>query len=115
MPLLNDFKVQRRTIWSAIAVLVAVGSLTVSLATRYYSPWDASSATVKTIQTHASPDARQRLTKNAATWVPPVFSFTVFQIPSFYPKIAPAGPPVRSLVCEETIYNRPPPGRLALS
>jgi hypothetical protein len=116
MPLLNHFKAQRRKICTAVVVLVAVGSLTVSLATRYYCPWDASSNTVRTIQTHTAPDAKkQRLTKNAATWMPPVFSFAVLQVPSFCPGIAPVGPPVRSLVCDESLYNRPPPALNSLA
>jgi hypothetical protein len=110
MSLLNHFKSQRRQIWSVAIVLVAVGSLTVSLATRYYSPWDASSPTVKTIQTHVAADAkRQRLTENAATWTPPVFILTVLQVPGFYPRFAPVGPPERTIVCDESLYNRPPP------
>jgi hypothetical protein len=109
MPPLKHFKADRREIWSAVLVLVAVCSLTVSLATRYYLPGDSSSPTVKTIQTHQSPDAkRQRLTKNAANWMPPALSYTVLPVPSFYIKTATAPPPVRSLVCDESLYNRPP-------
>lgn len=115
MPPLNHFKAQRRQICSLVVVLIAVGSLTVSLATRYSSPWDASNS-VRTIQTHVAADAkRQRLAKNAAIWMPPVFSFTVLQVPSFYPRISPAGPPVRSLVCDERLYNRPPPALKSFS
>ena len=116
MPPLRHFKAERREIWSAVLVLVAVCSLTVSLATRYYLPGDSSSPTVKTIQTHQSPDGkRQRLTKNAANWMPPVLSFTVLPVPSFYARTVAAPPPVRSLVCDESLYNRPPPSPKSLS
>ncbi|HWW13720.1 MAG TPA: hypothetical protein VN310_03575 [Candidatus Dormibacteraeota bacterium] len=96
--------------WCAVVVLVAVCSLTVSVATRYCSPLGTSSLTMKTVQTHTSPDAkRQRLTKNAANWVPPVVCFDILQSPSSYPRIAPAAPPIPSLFFEENLYNRPPP------
>jgi hypothetical protein len=104
------------TMRGAVIVLVAVCSLTVSLATRYYSPRDDSSPIVKAFQSNVAPDAkRQRLTKNAANWMPPIFSFTVFQIPSSYYRIVPPRPPVRSLICDKSLYNRPPPAFQSLS
>jgi len=116
MPPLNHFKAQRRQICSLVVVLVAVGSLTVSLATRYSSPWDASSNSVRTIPTHVATDAkRQRLAKTGAIWMPPVFSFSALEVPNFYPIIAPVGPPVRSLVCDQNLYNRPPPALKSFS
>jgi len=65
LPPLIIFKAQRRQICSLVVVLVAVGSLTVSLATRYSSPWDAS---IEFSKNH--PDTcsygceKQRLAKN---------------------------------------------------
>jgi len=83
------FEERFRSRWRASVVLVAVCSLTISLATRYSSPWIISSHVVKTVQTHASPESkRQRLAENAANWMPPVFTFEVLQAPSFYPQIA---------------------------
>ena len=107
---------QPRKMRGVVIVLVAVCSLTVSLATRYYSPSDNSSPIVKVFQSDVTPDAkRQRLTKNAANWMPPILSFTVFQIPSSYYRIVPPRPPVRSLICDKSLYNRPPPAFKSLS
>ncbi len=90
--------------------MLGVCSLTLSLATRYYFPIDGSSHTVKTFKTSVSPEAnRQRLNKNAANWLPPVLVFTDLEAPNFYPKFAPAGPPIPNLFFEESLYNRPPP------
>src|SRR5580698_10308682 len=101
---------QRRHTLCAVVVLVAVCALTVSLATRYGGPWAASSQVVSSAHGHSSVDAkRQHLTKNAATWVPPLVCFDPLGSPSFYPRIAPAGPPVPGLLLEESLYNRPPP------
>jgi hypothetical protein len=109
---LNHFKIERRKVSTALVVLIAVCSLTVSLATRYSSS-EVSPKVVRTVQTHPAPDARQRLTKNAAIWIRPVFSFTALQAPSFYPLIAPTGAPIPNFSGDENIYNRPPPAFLS--
>lgn len=116
MPTLSNFKDRRSKSWCAVIVLVAVCTLTISVTTRYSSPWVFSSHTVKTIRTHASPDTkRQRLAKNAADWMPPVLCFGALQAPSFYSRIVPARPPVANLFFEESLYNRPPPASEILS
>jgi len=33
----------------------------------------------------------------------------VAQAPIVYPRVAPAGPPLPTLLLEENLYNRPPP------
>ena len=97
-------------------VLGVVWSLTVSLATRYSLPLDGSSHGIKNVQTNSSPDAkRQRLTKNAANWVPPVLRLWLTLTPTLNPGIALARPPVPSLFFEESLYNRPPPALQSLS
>jgi len=116
MPPLSHFEGQRRKNLCAAVVLVAVCSLIVSLATRYSSSTGASSATVKAVQIHGSPDAkRQRLAKDAADWMPPAICVSLLQAPSSYPRIAPTGPPMPGLRFEETLYNRPPPSSESLS
>jgi hypothetical protein len=99
-----------RSRWCAVLVLVGVCLLTISLATRYNSPISTSSHSVKTIQSETSPESkRQRLTKNAANWMPVVLSFTILHAPVFYPRIAPTEPPAPSLVVAQQLYTRPPP------
>ena len=99
-----------------MVVVIAVASLTMSVATRYYSLQDTCSRPVSTVQKHAVPDARpQRLTKNAAIWSPPVFTFAVSQVPGFHPRIDSAPPLMRSLVSDKSLYNRPPPAPKSFS
>lgn len=108
--IVNPLKHERRKIWCAVMVLGAICSLTVSLATRYTFPLEVSSHGVKNFQTNSAPDVkRQRLTKNAANWVPPVLKLWLTLTPTFNPSIALARPPVPSLFFEESLYNRPPP------
>jgi len=95
--------------WCALVVLLAVCSLTASVATRYTFSRGSSGNTVTTVQKHGSPEpSRQRLMKNAASWIAPVVDSAVLEAPSSYPRIAPAGP-IPSLFFEESLYNRPPP------
>jgi hypothetical protein len=113
---LKHFEDQRRKSWCAVVALAAVCSLTVSVATRYSSPWDVSAPTVKTVQGHATPEAnRQRLAKEAANWVPPLICFDVSRSPSPYLRIAPAEPATQKVLYEESLFNRPPPSSEFLS
>lgn len=94
----------------AAVVLVAVFALTVSVATRYCAPQTSSAYASRTAHKHSSPEQiRQHLTKNAVTWMPQVAQTGIVQAQTFYPRIAPAGPPIPGLLQEESLYNRPPP------
>jgi len=116
MPLLSHFEDRRRQGWCAVVVLVAVFSLIVSVATRYSSSSDLSFTTVNAFQPHVSPEAkRQRLAKDADHWIAPVICFSLFQAPSSYPRVAPAGPLIPESLFEEHLYNRPPPSFESLS
>jgi len=107
---------EERKRWCAVVILVAVFSLTVSLATRYSTPWDASSPAIKTVQAHTFPAAkRQHLAKDTADWTPPTICVDVLEAPSFYPPIAPAGPLIPIRLIEESLCNRPPPSSEFLS
>src|ERR1700757_2509234 len=79
--------------WCALVVLLSVCSLTVSVATRYSSSADPSSAAGKSVQKHSPEEpGRQRLTKNAATWVPPVAVSAMLHAPSSDARISFEGP-----------------------
>lgn len=107
---LANFDRSRRVHWCTTVVLLAVTALTVSVTTRYTFSFGASGGPVTKVHKHSSPEpARQRLIKNAATWMPPVVYAVVFLAPSAYPRLAPSGPPIASLFFEKNLYNRPPP------
>jgi hypothetical protein len=96
--------------WCALVVLIAVCSLTVSLATRYSSPEGTSAAAVVTVHNVFPPtSSRQRLMKGTAAWHPPVIQSALLDPTTFYPRIAPAGPLMPSVLFDKSLYNRPPP------
>jgi len=96
--------------WCAVLVLFAVSCLTASVATRYNCGPGVSKNAQTTVKKHTPLEpSRQRLIKDACVWMPPMVAPAVFQAPRSYPRIAPAGPPIPSLLFEENLYNRPPP------
>ena len=104
---LNSSRCQR---WCSAIVLLAVCSLTVSVATRYsYFPTANSSAST-TIQKDASPRRScQRLLNDAAVWIPPAISSDALPAFSVYPRIMQPEPGFLSPFFEKSLYNRPPP------
>jgi hypothetical protein len=100
----------RRWHWFYFVILFAAVSLTLSVVTRYTFSYSAHKRTAITAHSNSFRDhGRQRLLKNAATWVAPVSTAEVFQAPVSYPRIAPSGPPIPRLFFEKNLYNRPPP------
>lgn len=102
--------------WVAALILAAVCALTVSVTTRY--GFSASvTGPAASIQKQASTQpSRQRLLKNADTWMPPAAICTaVLEAPSSYPRVAPAAPPIPSFLFEHHLYNRPPPALVVVA
>ena len=87
-------------------IALAVCGLTVSLATRTFRLKIPNGVSVVSGDAQAM---RQHMVRDAAQWVPPVPTFTTLQVPTFYPYVAPAGPPLASVLFDESLYNRPPP------
>jgi hypothetical protein len=92
--------------WRWMLVGVVMFSLVLTLATRSFGETTSNSTTVQS----SSPQAmRQHMDRDAIRWVAPVPIIAVLEAPAFYPRVAPAGPPLPTLLLEENLYNRPPP------
>lgn len=117
MDISTNYKMGRRRVgtWGAALILVAVCSLTISLATRYNDCASVPSVSVKHVTIHSSAQKRQHLDKDAARWVTPVGRFAILEVSTFYPRFAPSGPPVHAFLLDERLYNRPPPSSEFLS
>ena len=92
--------------WEIAVVVLAICGLTLSLATRTFRTSLSMGAIVKSI---SGQPVRQHMDSDATKWVPPVSTLTVLEVPVFYPRFAPAGPPLPRLYYEESLSNRPPP------
>jgi len=102
--------------WCTAIVLVAVCTLTISVATRYSSSQGPIDQTLTAVQKHhCLRPGLQRLLNNAATWMPPVVEAAIFHDPGHYRSIVPSDPPISSVLLERNLYNRPPPSLFPLS
>jgi hypothetical protein len=111
-----DSKWSRVLTWRWLVVLVAVYSLTVNVATRYSVSADSQASVAKLVTNHSQDQKRQHLDKNATSPIAPVARLlAVLRISNFYPRFAPGGPPVHSLLLDKSLYNRPPPSSEFLS
>jgi hypothetical protein len=81
-------------------------SLVLTLATRTFGATTSISATVQSSMPQA---VQQHMDRDAIGWVAPVAAIAVAQAPTFYPRVAPVGPPLPILLLEENLNNRPPP------
>jgi hypothetical protein len=107
---LTDSTDSRRWRWCSVVVLVAAISLTVSLATRYGASQGLSPSSVTAVQRVSSLEpVRQRLLKNAATWMPPVICAAILDVPKPRPRIILPSPRIVETFFEKNSYNRPPP------
>ena len=96
--------------WCALVVLTAVFALAVSVTTRYSSAATAPTSAVKTSHSYsAQPPGRQRLTKDAANWVPPTIGSVPLQVPARPARV----PSIRSAIPNPSfasiLFYRPPP------
>jgi hypothetical protein len=96
----------QRLRWHVFVIALAICGLTVSLATRTFR---LTFPQTPTAQSKVAQATRQHLDRDASTWVPPVPILTALQAPVFYPRVAPAGPPIPSVLFDESLSNRPPP------
>jgi hypothetical protein len=101
-----EFRVAKHLLWRVLIVVVAIGGLTVSLATRTFR---LTIPHVITVQSNAQQPMRQHLDRDAVPWIPPYPVLTTLQVPTFYPPVAPVAPPIPGTVFDESFYNRPPP------
>ena len=93
-------------LWRLAVVAVVIVALAGTLATRvFHGTFDQSQC----VRSGTAQAMRQHLDRDALGWTAPVVHYAVLDAPAFYPRVAPAGPPVRALLIEENLYNRPPP------
>jgi hypothetical protein len=92
--------------WRVLVIVLAICALTVSLATRTFRLTFPQRHTAQSVSAQAT---RQHLDRDAATWVPPVPILTTLRAAAFYPHVAPGGPPLPSVLFDESLSNRPPP------
>ena len=102
----TDVAVRSVPWWYWALVSVVMFSLVLTLATRTFHVTLSYNTTVQSGDSQA---VRQHMDRDAIRWAAPVAKVTVSQAPTFYSRVAPAGPPLPTLFLEKSLYNRPPP------
>ena len=104
----NSRKVNlRRSRYLWAPVLLVVFALSASVATRTSVLSLSHGASVSE---QSASGMRQHMDSDGEQWVPPVATVIIAALVfSFYPRFAPAGPPLPSTLFDESLYNRPPP------
>jgi hypothetical protein len=92
--------------WLVFVIALAICGLTVSVATRTFRLTIPHGVTAQSVDSHA---IRQHMDRDSAYWVPPVPVSNTLQAPAYYPQVAPGGPPMPSVLFDESLCNRPPP------
>jgi hypothetical protein len=96
--------------WCALVVLTAIFALAISVATRYGSAQGASTSAVKTSHSYSSQlPGRQRLTKDAANWIPPTIDCVALQAPARPARVPSVGSAIPNPSFASSLYDRPPP------
>jgi len=105
---IEEREVSRRG-WRAVMIVIAICSLTLTVATRFWTPSTSQSHIVKSVDRRSVDPKRQHLLKEAARWVASSASFG-FMAPAFIEaRVAPPGPLLPKHVFTDSLYNRPPP------
>jgi hypothetical protein len=90
-----------------LVIVLAIAALTCSVATRTFRLTDSHGINARSADAQAM---RQHLDRDASKWTSPAPVHTTLVVLTFYPRIAPAGPPMPSVLFDdEHLYNRPPP------
>jgi hypothetical protein len=96
-------------VWRGLLIVVAVLSLTISLATRFVVPATSPIHTVKTASRSLTDPQRQHLNCDAVQWSTPVQTAAFADLVVFYSRLAPTEPQIATQFFEDSSYNRPPP------
>ena len=95
--------------WRSLLTIVAVLSLTVSLATRFAVPAASPNHTVRSVTRCLVEPQRQRLNRDAAQWAAPVIVSAFAGPVILYSRVAPPEPQLAIHSFDDSPYNRPPP------
>ena len=98
--------------WSKCVLLLVICSLMLSVATRFSLTTGSHFHTVKTFDSDSSQPKRQHLDSDAAHWAAPVAVALFMEQVTVYSRVFVAETLPPSHVCDESLYNRPPPSIL---
>lgn len=99
----------RRKAWAWCVILVAVLSLTLSLAGRYATSSADEPGTATSISADSVNAKTQHLLSDGLQWTAPASTFIMLVVPRAKSRIVHFVLPIINLQSEDWLYNRPPP------
>jgi hypothetical protein len=97
-----------RTVY-LLGVLLLVSGLIANVATRYSSATHLQAGQSSIQKGPSSYSHRQRLTKDALTWVPALILIAQIEAPAYICCALPPEPDFPALISYDSLFNRPPP------
>jgi hypothetical protein len=107
-----DLLKHRRTVehkWQLVLIVIAICSLTLSVATRFWSPCTSQSYIVKSLGRRPAQPARQHLDRDASKWIAPNPDLSLIEPGTIEIRSVPASPQLPKHLFIDSLYNRPPP------
>jgi len=95
--------------WQDGLIIIAICSVTLSVATRFWAPSTSSSYIVKSTDRRPAEPKRQHLDRDASRWLAPSASFSIIEPGTIETRLAPAEPLLPKHLLSDSLYNRPPP------
>ena len=105
----HQMAVVRASRWRRVVILVAVLSLTLSVATRYTSSFASTYGQGISVSAVSAKVKTQHLLADGLQWIAPVAAILMLVVPRRTAGIVHLPLPVTNLCSEHWLYNRPPP------
>lgn len=95
--------------WQSVVIVVAICSLTLSVATRFWTVRNDQSHVVRSIDRRSVEPKRQHLNKDATRWVTSSADLSVIEPIAIEVRSTSNDPLLPKHVFSDSLYNRPPP------
>jgi hypothetical protein len=95
--------------WRSVLILLAICSLTVSLATRFWVPSSPPSHAARSVDQRSVEPKRQNLDRSSTQLVAQSTDFDIIELTAFNTRLMPSQPRLPKAVVSDGLYNRPPP------
>jgi hypothetical protein len=95
---------------SRVLIAIVIASLAVSLITRYATSASSQVHLAQSVKHRTADSRRQHLDKDAISWVTPVASVSLDNVPVLFAQVIPPPPLCCHSFLGESLYYRPPPG-----
>jgi hypothetical protein len=108
-PKLSDFRMRSTTCWRRTLILLAVVSLSISVATRYCAVVQSSLEATTLVKACPIDGKRQHLLNDGLHWSAPIATFVLLEPARASGAVLAVVPLFTRLYVEDSLYSRPPP------